>query len=253
MARFSDGAAHQARRDRVLALLPDAAEAERSARAMTTTALAGCEGTQEAMELARRVPVAVLAGALGVPSGRIGAVVTATGQLCAALAPAPGPAEVADGEHAAFALINIFAGREGDDHTVAVISVLFQACDATAALIGLALARAGAGPGEAAAGLVETVLRDDRWCHHPGGRGRLDPAGGRREQCGRDRGGRGNCAAHGNCGAHGNCAARGGGAGEACDVRQRPARVPRRRPGCGAGPRGRQRCAGGGLAAGGWG
>jgi cytochrome P450 len=111
MARFSDGAVHQARRDRVLALLPDAAAAERAARAVTMTALAGRTGTQEAMELACRVPVEVLAGALGVPGGQIAAVAAATGQLCAALAPAPGPAGVTEGERAAFAFIKILAGR----------------------------------------------------------------------------------------------------------------------------------------------
>jgi cytochrome P450 len=161
MARFSDGTAHQARRARVLALLPDAAMAERSARAVTMTALAERAGTQEAMELARRVPAEVLAGALGVPGERIDAVVTASGQLCAALAPAPTAAEVVDGERAASAFTEILAGQEGDDRALAVISMLFQAHDATAALIGLALGRAVAGPGETAAELTEAVLRDD--------------------------------------------------------------------------------------------
>jgi cytochrome P450 len=161
MARFSDGTVHQARRERVLALLPDAVAAERAARAVTIAALAGRTGSQEAMELARRVPVEVLAGALGVPGGQLGAVATATGQLCAALAPAPGAAGVAEGERAAFALLKILAGREGDDRALAVISVLFQAHDATAALIGLALARTAARPGGTAAELVEAVLRDD--------------------------------------------------------------------------------------------
>lgn len=161
MARFSDGAAHQARRDRVVALLPGAAAAERAAREITMTALAGCAGTQEGMELARWVPVEVLARAQGVPGERIGAVVTATGQLCAALAPAPGATRLADGERAVFALINDLVGRDGDDHAVAVISMLFQAYDATAALIGLALARAAAGRGGTAAELVEAVLRGD--------------------------------------------------------------------------------------------
>ena len=161
MARFSDGAEHRARRDRVLGLLPDAAAAEGAARGMTMAVLAGCAGTREAMELARRVPVEVLARALGVPGERIGAVVAATGQLCAALAPAPGAAGMEDGERAAFPLIEILAGADGDDRAVAVISVLFQAYDATAALIGLALALAAGRPGETAAELVETVLRDD--------------------------------------------------------------------------------------------
>jgi cytochrome P450 len=161
MARFSDGAVHQARRDRVVALLPGAAAAERSAREITKAALAGCAGTQEGMELARRVPVEVLTRALGVPSERVSAVVEATGQLCAALSPAPEAGRVADGDRAALALIKILEGRAGGDHAVAVISMLFQAHDATAALTGLALARAADGPGRTAAELVEAALRDD--------------------------------------------------------------------------------------------
>jgi hypothetical protein len=66
MARFSDGAAHARRRALAEALLPAAADAEQAAWSMTSATVAGWRGRRDAMDVARRVPVAVLAAALGV-------------------------------------------------------------------------------------------------------------------------------------------------------------------------------------------
>lgn len=101
MARFSDGAAHQRRRALVQALLPDPAGLERDAWSMTSAGLAGRRERWDAMELARRVPCAVLAAALGVAPEAAGAVAGLTGQLCAALAPRTGDAGLASGEASA--------------------------------------------------------------------------------------------------------------------------------------------------------
>ncbi|MEP7026092.1 MAG: hypothetical protein ABJB47_20285 [Actinomycetota bacterium] len=172
MARFSDGSVHQARRDRVLALLPDAGATRQSAREMTSAELAGQHGPVEAMDLARRMPVAVLARALGVPAGRALAVAADTGALCAALAPAAAPAALAGGDQAAAALLTALAGPVGlsgsaaedravTDRAVAVVSVLFQAHDAMAALIGLALEAMVVTPLATPAELVDRALRDD--------------------------------------------------------------------------------------------
>ncbi len=68
MARFSDGAAHARRRRLAEALVPAAAVAERAAWTMTAQTMTGWRGRPDAMDLAWRVPVAVLASALGVPS-----------------------------------------------------------------------------------------------------------------------------------------------------------------------------------------
>ena len=115
MARFTDGPAHQRRRELVQSLLPDPARLERDAWSMTSAGLAGRRGRWDAMELARQVPCAVLAASLGTAPETIGAaaetadvvpgaadvvpraadvvpraassVADLTGQLCAVLAP----------------------------------------------------------------------------------------------------------------------------------------------------------------------
>jgi hypothetical protein len=117
---------------------------------MTSAAMAGWRGRRDAMDLAWRVPVAVLGSALGVPSADIDTVVSLSGQLCDALAPRtrawPGGGRrspAADGDAAATALATVLAKSAGaGDCAVAAASILFQARDATAGLIGLAVSAA---------------------------------------------------------------------------------------------------------------
>ena len=237
MARFTDGAAHQRRRALIQELLPDAARLERDAWSMTSAGLAGRRGRRDAMELARRVPCAVLAASLGVASQGIGitpqtasvtpqtagvtperrvtpeaasvtpaaacGVADLTGKLCAVLAPRPeaglasGNALASEGDAAATALLAELAapgrlpgagaangateanraseangsagvtggpeagGSRGEERAVAAVSILFQARDATAGLIGLALCAAAGHPQLTAADLVRLAERGD--------------------------------------------------------------------------------------------
>lgn len=143
MARFSDGPDHADRRAAVVALLdglPAPADMAAAARGRTEAWLASPgpgpgPGPVDGMVLARRVPVAVLAGALGVPGDRVDEVVDATATVVAAVAPRNGPAPVgqAAADAAVRALNALLPGA------MAALSLLFQTHDATAALIGNAL------------------------------------------------------------------------------------------------------------------
>ena len=165
MARFSEGAAHGHRRALVQALLPDPASVEWGAWSRTSAALGDWRGRHDAMELARRVPVAVLADAAGVAPEEIDAVTQLTGELCAALVPpagsGPGSDRTAGGDAAATALLAALRGRDDEERAVAAASILFQARDATAGLIGLALSAAAHPPRATAADLVERAQRTD--------------------------------------------------------------------------------------------
>jgi cytochrome P450 len=164
MARFSEGAVHGHRRALVQTLLPDPASVEWGAWSRTSAALGDWRGRHDAMELARRVPVAVLADAAGVAPEAIDAVAQLTGELCAALVPAgsgPGTDGAASGDAAATALLAALRGRDDEERAVAAASILFQARDATAGLIGLALSAAAHPPRATAADLVERALRTD--------------------------------------------------------------------------------------------
>lgn len=142
MARFSDAPEHQRRRALAEGLLPDPRTAEPAAVARTAALLRGRDSGFDLMPLARTVPVAVLATALGVGPAGVDRVVELVGTLCEALAPRTGltSAPSVDPDAAAAELIRTFAplvGR-GDDEIAAAIGLLFQARDATAALIGSA-------------------------------------------------------------------------------------------------------------------
>jgi cytochrome P450 len=144
MARFSDGAEHAQRRARVEALLPEAGLEFAAARAAGDL-LERSAGVVDAMPIARTVPVSVLAAALGVPEFDVEQVVTMTGRLCEGVSPSHVAGSTSpDGENiddAAERLLALLApvGSGDDDEVVAVASVLFQARDATAALVGAAL------------------------------------------------------------------------------------------------------------------
>lgn len=143
MARFSDDAAHRRRRVLVEALLPDPRILEPAAAARTAAGLDFGEAPFDVMPLARTVPIAVLAAALGVSAHDLDRVVALVGAVCAALAPgAREPHDLTqDADAAATELASHLAPLvpEGQDEVAAAISVLFQARDATAALIGSAL------------------------------------------------------------------------------------------------------------------
>jgi cytochrome P450 len=143
MARFSDGDDHERRRALTEALLPEVRMIEPAAAARTAAVIDAREGPFDVMPMARTVPVAVLATALGVGRAALDRVVALVGAVCDALAPggavpgqpAPDP-DVAAAELSGYLAPLVSAG---EDEVAAAISVLFQARDATAALIGSAL------------------------------------------------------------------------------------------------------------------
>jgi cytochrome P450 len=160
MARFTDGPRHLDRRAAVERLLAgiDPDELRRAAAALTAVRLAdaGTGSIDLVSAVARHVPVAVLAGALGVDPA---AAVAATAELARALAPPLG-VSASDGGAAVDALRELLADA-GEEDLVSAISLLFQAFDATAGLIGNAAARLAGTPADQAAALVADTLSAD--------------------------------------------------------------------------------------------
>jgi cytochrome P450 len=163
MARFTDGPEHAPRRAAVARLLagmePD--DLRREAAAATTDRLAAHPGPADLdvmTGLARRIPVAVLARALGAADPE--AAVDATAELAAAVAPTLDATPPASADSAITTLTGLLAGP-GEGVPVAAISLLFQAVDATAALIGHAAARLDPAAPAGADALLADALRLD--------------------------------------------------------------------------------------------
>jgi cytochrome P450 len=188
MARFCDGPDHRRRRELVTRLLPPVTDVARSAGARANDYLLRRAATFDIMPMARTLPAEVLARALGLQPAEAARAAILTGLLCDAVTPAlqprpagPGPADAAAAELCA--LLRRLgrparparpgrAGRPGrpgllgsqdDDQVAAAASILFQARDATAALIGSAiLARSGAGQQQRSPSQrVEHILRHE--------------------------------------------------------------------------------------------
>jgi cytochrome P450 len=163
MARFSDGSAHQRRRELVTSLLPSVPELVTLTGDRINQALRRRVATFDIMPLARSLPAAVLASAMGLSASQAEQAAELTGQLCDAVTPVLGPHPVPPdkGDEAAVELCALLAtcGRHADsaEAAVAAASILFQARDATAALIGLTVltGQAGVTPGRQ----VDKVLR----------------------------------------------------------------------------------------------
>lgn len=142
MARFTDPPQHSRRRAVLERLLPEVVGLEDLAFQQTSVAVRARTGVIDVMPLAQAVPVSVLAGALGVPDVHRPQVAALTGALCDALAPSLGaPPATSSGDEAANALIDLLTATSAWNHeqVIAAAGLLFQARDATAALIGGAL------------------------------------------------------------------------------------------------------------------
>ncbi|HET6189784.1 MAG TPA: hypothetical protein VFE59_22675 [Trebonia sp.] len=143
-ARFSEGREHLERRPAAQALMPDPARARETARLLTGKAIADAGRFLDAMPVARHVPVAALATCLGIPHDDSDRVASLVGRLCDASAPSLLPRQPADGlgevadELTAIAAVACGSAAAGE----AAVGVMFQARDATAGLVGLALLRA---------------------------------------------------------------------------------------------------------------
>lgn len=165
MARFSDGDAHARRRAHARRLLAqvDPGALRDTAAATTRAHLAGLRRTDVMTGIARRVPVATLAAALGVDDPA--AAVTATAHLARALAP-PRGARPVDARCAAQDLQRVLAhtappGAGRDEALANAIALLFQAFDATAGLVGNAVLTMHRLPGTAAEDIVAATARHD--------------------------------------------------------------------------------------------
>jgi cytochrome P450 len=143
LARFSDGESHRRRRAAIEQVLaPLGAHALRTATSRAVRAGLPAGTTVDLMVLARRIPVLVLADALAVadPESAVGAV----DLLCRRLAPMTGTAArppdtaVMDAVERAFGTVD-----ELDELAMARLALLFQAMDATAALIAAAFGDLG--------------------------------------------------------------------------------------------------------------
>ncbi len=141
MARFSDGDAHRRRREMTVRLVPPIAKiaACTAGRAAQHLWSAGTADVLDVMPLARRLPAEVLARALGLSARAAADAADPTGRFCDAVAGLPASAAAAD--EAASGLCGMLRplGLTGDDELAAAASILFQARDATAALIGAAV------------------------------------------------------------------------------------------------------------------
>jgi len=165
MARFCDFPQHAHRRELVEELLPDVPGLQAAAAQRTAADLRDRTGVFDVMPLARTVPVAVLAAALGVPAAKLTPVAILVGRFCDALAPSLSPlsADPGDGDEAACELMAALAavGPWDDEQVAAAAGLLFQARDATAALIGAALLAEQAPVDRDAAASIEWALRHD--------------------------------------------------------------------------------------------
>jgi cytochrome P450 len=167
MARFSDGAEHDRRRDLLVSMLPPVPKVAAAAGARANDYLRRRTAAFDIMPMARLLPAEVLGLSLGLPPAAAERAAALTGTLCDAVTPAlrPGTGTGSAGDAAAVALAGVLAdglGSGEDDRITAAISMLFQARDATAGLIGAAvLAGRGDDTAVPAAQRIDEVLRHD--------------------------------------------------------------------------------------------
>lgn len=163
MARFSDGALHAHRRALLETVLPGAHGLE-AAAAGRTTALLG--GGRRGGWTSCRWRARSRSGRCPPPSGLrppgLRRWSPRPGRLCDALASSlrPGPADE-DADLAAAELTGVLEPLGHEEHVAAGVGVLFQARDATAALIGGALLAEGAEPDGDPGPRIERALRHE--------------------------------------------------------------------------------------------
>jgi cytochrome P450 len=170
MARFSDGAEHRRRRELLIGMLPPVARVVTAAGAVANGYLRRRTAAFDIMPAARLLPAEALALGLGLAPAAAQRAAALTGALCDAVTPSLRPRAGTEGagDAAAVDLAVLLAGGLGNDDedtVTAAISILFQARDATAALIGTALLAGSRGQradGEASVPQwIEDVLRHE--------------------------------------------------------------------------------------------
>jgi cytochrome P450 len=156
-ARFSDGADHRRRRDLAVRLLPPVRQVASTAGAQTSECLRRRLSTFDIMPMARSLPAAVLGRCMGLAAADAERAAQLAGRLCDAVSPVlspraepagdvDGPGGGMDGpgggvDDAARELSAVMStlGLRDEDEIAAATGILFQARDATAALIGAAV------------------------------------------------------------------------------------------------------------------
>jgi cytochrome P450 len=169
MARFTEGATHAQARRAVTEVIEsiDGQRVRAVAAERARVALDGSRGAVDAGDLARQVTTEALALALGLTPPQAAATVDDVAVLCRAAAPGAGPRPADDADAAAHALVTRCSAAGSSDRVVAMVSVLFQAHDAVAALVGnclVARIRNGTGAGDVNR-LVRTTLVEDPPVH----------------------------------------------------------------------------------------
>ena len=146
MARFCDGEAHRRRRAVTVRLLPPVAAVARRAAGHAVRYLRErpTADVLDVMPLARTLPAEAIAGAMGLTGPAAAKAADLTGRLCDALSAGPRRAATAPTPDADTAASELCAtlrplGLSDEDEVAAAASILFQARDATAALIGAAV------------------------------------------------------------------------------------------------------------------
>lgn len=161
VSRFVNGPSHARRRALVQDEIDrlDPAALRREARRRTDSVLDAAGGRVEVMAaIARRVPLAALGSALGIPEGRLGGVVADAIVVAPVYLSGAGDERV----DAAVARLRDVLDRGGPEESAAAIAVLVQACESTAGAIGNAVVVAAGRPelrADVDALLAETLLR----------------------------------------------------------------------------------------------
>ncbi|KAA2253851.1 cytochrome P450 [Solihabitans fulvus] len=166
VSRFCEGPAHTRRRALATAELAgvDAVALRDRARDLALRELAGPRPVDVMARVARRVPVGVLCATLGITDADMDRAVRSVAAVAAAYHPGADAAARSRADDGIAALVGLLGPAE-PEAVAARIGLLVQACDATAGLVGNAVAHAlRAGPaarGWPVAGVLAETLRLD--------------------------------------------------------------------------------------------
>jgi cytochrome P450 len=159
--RFCSGPDHERRRalaERELRGI-DPAALRRAAAERTHAMLAGARSADIVTLVARPVPLAALASALGAPGADLDVVIRSVPAVAAAYQPGAGAELRRDADAAVGRLLRVL-GPDPNEAAAGRIGLLVQACEATAGLIVSAMRLAPGLPGPAAGWPVEALVAE---------------------------------------------------------------------------------------------
>lgn len=161
VSRFANGEDHARRRAIAIraadALAPAELRADAHRRALAILDAAGTGRVDVMATMARRVPMAVLAAALGIADAERGAELAIT--TAAAYFPGADPERERAADDSTAELVRLLG--PGDEEVIAArIAVMMQACDATAALIGTAVSSVLPPAGDSPAAETDAIVAE---------------------------------------------------------------------------------------------